>query len=140
MTAKWVFSIVTTHGIGWVLILIDFTLSAERMYYKSVFWAVMLGVVFTIWTLIFEAAGWKNEMGQAYVYSSYDWSESLMPLAFFFASLALLGIFSAIATFVKNMILMKSDIGPKMIAIRDDTQTTGSNNGNTDTKDMVVEI
>ena len=138
LASKWVFSIVSTHGISWMLIYIDFLLSAERMYYKSVFWPVLLGILFTFWTLIFEAAGWKNEAGQPYVYSSYDWSASAMPLVFFFLSIVFLTAFSALATFIKNMILMKSDIGPKMIAIC--KETTGERNGTTYTKEMVVEI
>ena len=95
----------------------------------------MLGVVYTIWTIIFEAAGWKNENGETYVYAAYDWSESLMPLFFFFLSAAILTIYSVIATFIKNLILMKSDIGPKMIAIRkSETENTSK------TTNTVVEI
>ena len=81
----------------------DFLLSAERFYYKATFWPVLLGSIFTIWSLIFTYANMTNEHGKPYIYSSYDWSSStIKPIGFYFASVIILTIISIIAAFIKK--------------------------------------
>ena len=102
------------HGGGWIFILIDFMLSAERLYYKSTIWPVLLGTAFTVWTGIFAAAGLKNDFGKPYVYAVYDWKTSVTgPLIIFLISVVILTMFTALWTFIKNLILIRSNVGRK---------------------------
>ena len=89
----------------------DFLLSAERMYYKAAFWSVLVGTIYTVWTVIFEIFINMNEEGDPYIYSSYNWSESWTPILFYFASAVILTVFTAIATFIKNIFLIFSGVG-----------------------------
>lgn len=105
------------HGGGWIFILLDFMLSAERLYYKSAIWPVLLGTVFTVWTGIFAAAGLKNDFGKPYVYAVYDWKTSVTgPIILYFVSLVILIIFTSLWTFIKNLILIRSNVGKRCAA------------------------
>eukprot|EP00483_Globobulimina_turgida_P012655 UN12678 len=65
------------HGFAVLVVWIDFLLSAEKMYYKSVFWSVLFGTIYTIWTIIFEIFIHKTKDGDTYIYPAYDWSKSI---------------------------------------------------------------
>eukprot|EP00486_Rosalina_sp_Unknown_P006941 CAMPEP_0201574426 /NCGR_PEP_ID=MMETSP0190_2-20130828/18896_1 /ASSEMBLY_ACC=CAM_ASM_000263 /TAXON_ID=37353 /ORGANISM="Rosalina sp." /LENGTH=99 /DNA_ID=CAMNT_0048002653 /DNA_START=790 /DNA_END=1089 /DNA_ORIENTATION=- len=80
-----------------------------------------------------------NEHGKPYIYSSYDWSSSaIKPIGFYFASVIILTIISIIAAFVKNLILMKSDIGNTMIRLRNEAKN--ANNGQSGAQSGDVEL
>ena len=106
---------------------IDFLLSAERMYYKATTWPVLLGTLFTIWSLIHYHSGLTNEHGNRYIYSSYDWSSSTAkPIGFYFASVVILTFFSCLSTFIKNLIIMRSGLGEKMSKLKKEQKTAES--------------
>eukprot|EP01084_Bolivina_argentea_P160816 279999_1 len=97
------------HGINMILIWLDFYLSAQQMYYKAAFWSIMLGTVYTMWTIIFEIFINLNESGDPYIYSIYNWSESIStPIMYYFLSVALLTGFTAIITLTKNVLLIRA--------------------------------
>ena len=123
-------SSVSVHGIGCIFIWVDFLLSAERFYYKATIWACLLGSIFTIWSLIFTAAGLKDQNGNPYIYEAYDWSSgAAKPIGLFFATLAILTVISIIAAFIKNIILISSDIGKTMIRLRNEEKNSTSGSG-----------
>ena len=123
-------SSVTVHGVGCLFIWIDFLLSAERFYYKATFWAVLFGTLFAIWSLIFTAAELTNEDGKPYIYSSFDWtSGAAKPVGYYFASVAILIIISVFAAFIKNIILIRSDIHTTKIRVRNEEKNGASGSG-----------
>ena len=108
------------HGVSLGIIWIDFLISAERMYYKSFIWGILLGTLFTIWTLFFEFFINENEYGDPWLYEVYNWSEGWQePLMYYFISLGCLIVFTVIAAFIKNLVLMCSGIGKMKVLVNE---------------------
>ena len=123
-------SSLTVHGVGCIFIWIDFLLSAERFYYKATIWPVLLGTIFTIWSLIFTVLGLKDQNGNPYIYKAYNWSSGVAnPIGIYFASVGILIVISIIAAFIKNIILIRSDIGKTMSGLRDEEKNGASGCG-----------
>ena len=99
------------HAGNTLILWLDFLLSAERLYYKGCFWPILFGTIYTIWTVVFELAIGFNEERDPYLYSDYDWSDSMTPIAYYLASAVTLTIFTILATFIKNIILICSGVG-----------------------------
>eukprot|EP01083_Nonionella_stella_P035193 96140_1 len=96
------------HGGNMILVWLDFYLSAERMYYKASVWPILLGTVYTIWTIIFELTLNMNDQGDPYIYSTYDWSESMEPIIYYLLSAFIMTVFTFIATVTKNLIFIRN--------------------------------
>ena len=115
---SWALQSILIHGVSWILILIDFLLSAERFYYKATIWQFFYALVYVLWTLIFEAAGWTNRSGDTFIYAESNWSEDfVVPMIVLLVSLLMLGILAALAAFIKNLILIRSGLGRKCKSI-----------------------
>lgn len=106
------------HGVSCAIIWIDFLISAERMYYKSFIWGILLGTLYTIWSLFFEFFINENENGDPWLYETYNWSEGWQePLMMYFISLGAIIVVTVIAAFIKNLILMCSEIGKMKVLV-----------------------
>ena len=105
------YSSILVHGVSCIIIWIDFLISAEKMYYKSIIWPVLFGIMFTIWSIIFEIMNLQNQNGDEYIYEVYDWGESIeIPILFCFISMIIVIIISVFATYIKNVILIRATI------------------------------
>ena len=125
----WTVSNVLMHGGGWICILIDFILSAERLYYKATIWPILCGIIYIFWGIIFEIAGWKNDRGYQYIYSTMDWSEGVVtPLTISLVSIFAAAVLTALATFIKNLILISSGYGQRCAQIKNNDENIRQNN------------
>ena len=104
-------SSIQTHGLSCFILWIDYLCSAERLYYKSCIWPILMAFIYTMWTIIFECTLNMNEENDPFLYEVYNWSEhQILPTILFFISCILLSIWTWIAVVIKNFILMKSGI------------------------------
>jgi len=96
------------HGVNCLLMWTDHVLSAERYFYSSTIWSVAFCTLYVVWNIIFEFTIKENENGEPYIYSATDWSEDWKtPLILYFVSMMVVTGLSCLATFLKNLILVK---------------------------------
>jgi len=120
---------VQVHGINALLMWVDYLLSAERMRWKSIMYPCLFGILYAIWSIIFDFTIEVNEDGDHYIYSFLDWSEGVTePLIFTLATVVLLSLFTALGVFTKNMILIKTK--EKWAEKCDDNDTSDSEQNN----------
>merc|ERR1719384_2301827 len=105
----WMINGVQVHGLLFVALLFDFLLSAERLYYKSCIWSMLLGFLYLIWSIIFEIFINFSEVGDPYLYAVFNWSEhQLIPTIIFIISMIASCLITSFWAFIKNLILMQS--------------------------------
>jgi len=110
--SKWTGDLLTemdriqSHGVNAILMWTDYLLSAERIYYRSAILPIVFGVIYVVWTVVFEFTFHENPRGDPWIYESMDWSSGWRsPLGYFGIGAASLVLVSWIAAFLKNSIL-----------------------------------
>jgi len=107
---------VQMHQGNCLLMWLDHLISAERYNYRAVICPICVGVLFVIWTVIYEFAIDDRE----YIYSVMDWSSGwIIPLIYSVASVVAGVVFGFLVAVSKNCILWctkKSGVWDKRVS------------------------
>eukprot|EP01084_Bolivina_argentea_P228695 386195_1 len=94
------------HGVNCFILWFDFLFSMDRMYYKACLWPIVLWIIYTICTIIFALFINVNEKSDTYLYSIFDWFESMKPIIYCISTFFNVSVWVVLSTFIKNIILI----------------------------------
>ena len=113
---------IQVHGVNFALMWIDYSISYERVHYRSIVWPMIFSVTYLLWNVIFEfipisglvEEGGKvntNHKGHPYIYKQTDFSEGWEgPLSYVGCCFLAIVLITAFAAFIKNKILNRRGI------------------------------